>query len=256
MNDKRYLLYIDILGFKELVKKHPEKITQLYNVIDNLNVHNDNAFKTIVFSDTILVYNKVETINEEHHKEIVMFSCEFAQDLLHRCAQLNIHFRAILTYGRFHYEKMKNIEAYHGGALVEAYLKESTIVGLGLFIDKRIANMNNIFPMVTFDESFNFVFILQQLKSVELFTGGVLPLRKDVRLVDICDLRYLKEELNILHNYWNGVMEQENSYIRAKFLQTYFLYKSMYPELITRLEVGRFTPETICPDTDWSEFKT
>ncbi len=51
--DKRYLLYIDILGFSQMAEKNPKKIPVLYAAIDRLNSHKHNVYKTIVFSDTI-----------------------------------------------------------------------------------------------------------------------------------------------------------------------------------------------------------
>ena len=53
----RYLLYIDVLGFSALIDEGLGKINDLYEVIASLNVHRHDAFKVIVFSDTILVYN-------------------------------------------------------------------------------------------------------------------------------------------------------------------------------------------------------
>ena len=52
---QRLFLYIDILGFKDLVKSG-SRVEELYRRIDRLNVHTDRDFTCIVFSDTILVY--------------------------------------------------------------------------------------------------------------------------------------------------------------------------------------------------------
>lgn len=54
---EKFLLYIDILGFTEMAIKEPRKVERIFATIDSLNVHQHGAFKTIVFSDTILVYN-------------------------------------------------------------------------------------------------------------------------------------------------------------------------------------------------------
>lgn len=47
MND--FFLYLDILGFTDLVKEGSERIDDLYEVIASLNVHKHDAFKVIVF---------------------------------------------------------------------------------------------------------------------------------------------------------------------------------------------------------------
>lgn len=54
----RNFLYIDILGFSEMVQKQPCKIEKIFQIIDRLSVYKHYAFETIVFSDTILVFNK------------------------------------------------------------------------------------------------------------------------------------------------------------------------------------------------------
>jgi hypothetical protein len=97
----RYSLYIDILGFADLVLDEPERVKDLYEIISTLNVHRHESFGTIVFSDTILVYPKIErNIGRQTDAYFVMYLCEFAQDLLYRLANRNIWFRAILTQGK------------------------------------------------------------------------------------------------------------------------------------------------------------
>ena len=80
----KYLLYLDILGFSQLVEHSPKTIREIYKIIDSLNVHTHDVFHTIVFSDTILVYNKVAPGSRDDHEYLVMNSIEFAQDLLYR----------------------------------------------------------------------------------------------------------------------------------------------------------------------------
>lgn len=46
-------MYIDILGFSNLIKQNVERIKKLFKIIDILNAHKHNAFKTITFSDTL-----------------------------------------------------------------------------------------------------------------------------------------------------------------------------------------------------------
>jgi hypothetical protein len=53
----RCLLYIDVLGFSQMIECDPRKVALVYSILDDLNVHRHNAFKAIAFSDTILAYN-------------------------------------------------------------------------------------------------------------------------------------------------------------------------------------------------------
>jgi len=95
---ERYFLYIDILGFKELVRSGFD-ISELYRRIDRLNVHSDREFTCIVFSDTILVYG-VEGWNK-YPSHAIMWLIEFAQDLFYNLISTDVHIRAYVTKGDF-----------------------------------------------------------------------------------------------------------------------------------------------------------
>lgn len=46
---EKTFLYIDILGFKNLVTSNTDKVESIFKIIDSLHVHKDIAFQTIVF---------------------------------------------------------------------------------------------------------------------------------------------------------------------------------------------------------------
>jgi hypothetical protein len=46
--NNKYLLYIDILGFSDMVKNDYMKINKLFDHVNSLNVHRHTAFQTIV----------------------------------------------------------------------------------------------------------------------------------------------------------------------------------------------------------------
>ena len=217
MTDLKYLLYIDILGFADLVKTDYNKIRLLFKKIDELNVHRHNAFQTIVFSDTILIINKQAPKNSDNHEYLVMYACEFAQDLMFRCIDLEIQFRAILTYGEFYYEKLENIEAYHGKALVDAYYKEKDINCLGLFIDKSILQYNVIFKTIQFDKDLHFVFLTQNLERLCCFYDAAhLPI--DPFFIEQAgEFPYLKDEVKILETLRKNIDTQIDSKVRGKY---------------------------------------
>ena len=98
--EERFLLYIDILNFSNLVAQKG-KVEEVYEIINRLHVHRHDVFNTIIFSDTILVYNRVHPRGLEEVRYIVMFLCEFAQDLFYRLIGRDIHFRAYTTCGDF-----------------------------------------------------------------------------------------------------------------------------------------------------------
>ncbi|MBN9483117.1 MAG: hypothetical protein BGO70_01145 [Bacteroidetes bacterium 43-93] len=248
--EKRYLLYIDILGFSELVKTDYSKIEKLYSTIDKLNSHDHPNFKTLVFSDTILIFNCTAPTSQHDHEYLVMYLCEFAQNLLFKCCYLDIQFRAILTYDIFQYEKLTNIEAYFGNALVKAYRKEKDIVGLGLFIDKSIATHNKIFETTEFDIDLDFVFLLPAIKNLKMYGCLEFPLDKYFPDPEL-EFFGLKLEFKILQNFKDNIELQKDSKVRSKYIQTYYLYKTAYKELIDILERNYFDIQFVSSSADW-----
>jgi hypothetical protein len=116
----KYLLYIDMLGFSDLVRKRGAA-KMLYETINKLNVHRHDAFKTIAFSDTLLVCN-INNPKTKHDREyLVMYSCEFAKDLFYRLIGRDLHFRGYLTLGEFRIDDFENLEAFYGEALIDAH---------------------------------------------------------------------------------------------------------------------------------------
>ncbi len=71
MEEFKYLLYIDILGFSNLTKKDYTKVKELFSIIDSLNAHKHFDFQTVVFSDTILIFNKAQPLSSHDHEYIL-----------------------------------------------------------------------------------------------------------------------------------------------------------------------------------------
>lgn len=251
--EKKYFLYIDILGFAEIAKNDPNEIERIYNIIDSLNVHKHEAFKTIIFSDTILVYNIEEAVSNFERESIVMFACEFAQDLIYHFADKDIYFRAILTYDYFKHYSLKYAECYYGNALINCYNKEKEINGIGLFIDKRITQFNKIFPTVDYDKDFDYVCVLQSLERLNRNTNGLLP-SSDFDTIDNTDEYWsIKFELNLLRNIYLHSLKHSDVKIRSKFLQTYQLYRNLFKTLLISFEKSNFDVSIINPKANWSK---
>ncbi len=96
--EEHYLLYIDVLGFEEMVENEPHRIDDLFEIIASLNLHEHGTFSTIVFSDTVLIHNVTLPTNDHNRQYIVMYQCEFFRDLLHRVAGRSIALRSVLTH--------------------------------------------------------------------------------------------------------------------------------------------------------------
>jgi hypothetical protein len=251
MDNNKYLLYIDILGFTDLVNHDEDKISALFEKIDSLNVHKHNGFSTIAFSDTILIYNNEDPVSIPDHEYIIMFACEFVQDLLFSIRNMGIQFRAILTYGPFSVRQLNNIQAYYGNALLYAHGKEKQINGMGLFIDKRISKYNNFYRFTSFDFDFDFVYILQSLERLHQLGKFELPLSWEFISITKTFL-YLDVEIQYLSQLKYNIEIQTDSKIRAKYIQTYYYYKERYTWLCELLEANDFDYKILNPDADWN----
>jgi hypothetical protein len=247
----KYLLYIDILGFGELVEQDPKAIDEIYSIVDSLNVHRHDAFTTIVFSDTILVYNKNDPSQRYEHSYYVMFACEFAQDLLHRFVAKDRFFRAILTYGAFDHYRLENTECFYGPALVSSYKKEKMIQSHGLFIDNNCNRYNDVFNTAQYDTSLRFVYLTQALDRFSYFAQDGLPI--DASLIDDTDEAYvLMPEIRHLQDIYWLMHKHPDPRVRVKHLAAWHFYRSKYQVIVDELERNKFRPESISPKYDWS----
>lgn len=250
--DDRYLLYIDVLGFSDLVKEQEAKINDLYEVIASLNVHDHDAFKTIIFSDTILVYNLLGGHSPEDKSYLVMFLCEFAQDLQHRLTGRNIYFRAILIRGSFTHYELNAVPCFFGTALIDAYRVEKQIKAVGLFIDKAIEQDSDIFRTATYNEKVSFVFITQRLHEIEFMYGGEFPIQ--AWLIEETDsIWHLGAEIAYLKDVYSQMRSHPDASVREKYENTWRLFKSQYPKTLAHLEATQFDLEKFSPGASWKK---
>jgi len=250
--ENRYLLYIDILGFSDLVEKGEKRIDDLYEVIASLNVHRHHAFKTIIFSDTILVYNLDGGEFQEDKYYLVMFLCEFAQDLQYRLTERGVFFRAVIVRGSFKHYELNSVPCFFGKALIDAYRSEKKIKAIGLFIEKSIEKDSDIFKVRSYNDNFSFVFITQSLHQIEYVYDGQFPIEASV--IEQTDLIwYLTPEILYLKNlfYLNRFHPDER--VREKYFSTWALFKSHYPKTIQHLENTHFDLEMVSPGACWSK---
>lgn len=185
----RYLLYIDILGFSDLVTGNSPKVHDLYEVIASLNVHKHPSFQAIVFSDTVLVYNTHRPVTDHDRHYLVMYLCEFAQDLQYRLTGRGIVFRAVLVHGDFMHYELNSVPCFFGAALIDAYRSEKQIPAIGLFMERSLVPDSDIFRTAAFNDTYNFVFITQTLDTIEGEHGGLFPVDSVFPRTDRSDLQ-------------------------------------------------------------------
>lgn len=233
---ERFFLYLDILGFKEMMKSE-ERLNELYEAIDSLNVHKDDAFKTIVFSDTILVV--ADEAWNAYPSKAIMWLVEFTQDLFYHLSHRNIHFRAIVTQGEFTYRSKKNFLSYHGKALVDCYQKEGTIKCCGTFLDQKLARHSTIFKLSHFDKDLCFVHLMQHLDDIS-YSYEQYPISGEYLLATGMEpwVAYLLRYLKIVHANAND--HNLPSDVRIKFVMTWNMIAKRHDGLLRRLEEAQF----------------
>jgi hypothetical protein len=251
--ENHYLLYIDVLGFKDLVEHAPARVEDLFEIVASLNAHNDEAFSTIVFSDTILVHNVVEPSKPEDHSVFVMYQCEFFKDLIHRLAGRDIALRGVLTYGPFEHYLLNRTHYFYGSALNRAYLSDKSLPVTGLVMDDHCRGFNDIFSTRPF-EGWHYVFVSQALSEWEDYHGAIVPLPG--LIVDQTDLGwYLGPEVEILAASARHAATHSDARARTKHTNTLDLYRARYPRVFEALEPRGFRMEEISNEFDWSKVR-
>jgi len=246
---KRAFLYVDILGFENLVVTNSPKIKRIFEILDQLGSHkHDHYFslQTIVFSDTVLIFNSNDTENKDVHL-YVTYLVEYAQELFYKLASINVYFRGILTFGQFDFSQLKNIQAYYGYALIETYKKEKKIEGFGLFANKCISNKIVVFDKIEASEDFYFVVLCQSLKNLYSMTNGILPTDINI-LTDTDDCYRLDEDLRFLREIEYLMKNHPIEKVKEKYRKVYDIYKNEFPLFFEKFESEGFYPFTINED--------
>ena len=247
----RILLYIDILGFSELVSGDTGKIDDLYEVIASLNAHHHDAFRCEIFSDTILIYNVDGGDNPADVSYLLMFQCEFVKDLMHRLTNRGIVFRAVITDGSFRHYQLNEVPCYYGSALIDAHESEKNIKAIGLFMRKRLVPYSDIFPTTHFNDEYDFVYITQALNEVEVFCDSDVP--GAGQRLDATDGTWIAgPELMHLADLLRGLRSDLPEHVRLKYETTVKLYRLQYPKIIACLERNDLDIQSVVPDAEWS----
>lgn len=251
--NERYFLYLDILGFTELVRQGSGTIDDLYEVIASLNAHKHDAFKVIVFSDTVVVYNVDGGHTVADAKYLIMFLCEFVKDLMHRLTGRDVYFRAVITHGDFTHYEINGMPCFYGNALVDAYNSEKELKAIGLFIDRKIAKYCHIFKHVEYNENYNFVYVTQALDEPESYCSFELPI--EAELINMTDSKWfiLPEIIHVNNMYLGSINDNYPESVRLKYSTSWELYRKHYPCLTSHLLSSGNDVTSISPDVDWGE---
>ncbi len=240
---ERDFLYIDILGFSQMVREHSAKIPQVFEIIDELSVHSHYAFRAIVFSDTIIVYNENDEMPSHYY---VTYLIEFAQQLFYRLLSIGVYFRGLITYGEFEFHVLKNIHAYWGNALIDTYNDEKNIEGFGLFVRKDLSNDILVFEKMSVGDNYDYVFLCQSYINLYKKVHGELPI-DIVLLTETDEFDRIDEDLKFFREI-SFLKEQHPCVeIRGKYKTVYDRYKEKTPKFLKVFEEQGFLPFVLNP---------
>ena len=254
MSTDRYFLYIDVLGFSDLVKdRNRRAIDDLYEVIASLNANKHGAFRVVVFSDTVIVYNVMGDETPRDAEYLIMFLCEFVKDLIHRLTGRGIFFRALITFGDFVHYELNGIPCFYGNALVDAYNSEKELKAVGLFINKNISQFCSVFKYEEFNENFNFVYTTQALDELEEFGANGYPV--PASLIEDTDAKwFIVPELDYVSDMYRGSVNiSYPESVRAKYKASWEMYRIHYPKLTARLLATGQDITSVSPNVGWDE---
>lgn len=244
----RFFLYIDILGFKDLIRNNYD-IMSIYKDIDELNVHTDTDFQTIVFSDTIIVYG--HEVWNSNPNQAIMWLTEFSQDLFYRLISKDIQIRAYITFGDINHHKLKNLEAYYGEALVKCYERERNIKCTGIFLDASLSRYSDIFHLTQYDDMSYYVHVMQNLDEISCdydqypFPGEYVE-DTGMEWWIAYQLRYLENTYRHAHD------ASYDQSVREKYAAAWKMISSRHPGLTRQLEEADFDFGKVIT-LDWSE---
>jgi hypothetical protein len=245
----RFLLYIDILGFSDMTKNDPRKVARTYAILNKLNAHKDDAFKTIVFSDTVLVYNIREARNNEERNFFVWYLTEFAEDLYHRLVGQDIWFRSVLVAGDFHHYQLENIECFYGMALIDAYLAEKRLPMMGMALHFSCLPYNRFFRVEPFTNEFSFVYLSRPLEHLHEVSGDQYPVTHSF----VADQApNLPEGVRYLSDVYHLMRSHPDPTARAKALTAWDFYARRYPGMVAALIANDFRLDALAPPGAWA----
>ena len=229
LKQNKYVAYLDVLGFKELVKAKSSKLDKYFNTIQTaLRVINQDKPKIEfqLVSDSIILACDL-TIDD------LSLLLRAVQTIQARCALENIWLRGAITIGDIHFDQTLNIVV--GNGLSNAYLMESQEKFPRVIIDPQILkekfNTRQVFTR-TFNNSqftYNNIPLIHHLNSDKKF------IENDAFFVAFAERIAIDKPDNleiIYKNIQDELYNGQKNYLKYLWLKNYFC-EAIYSHLNT-----------------------
>lgn len=231
-----------------MTQSDPRKVARAYSIIDEFVTDEDPLLDVIVFSDTILVYNKNKAKNEKEKEVYIFYLIRFVQDLYSRFVGQDIWFRAIILPGEFNHYKLDNIDCFFGKSLIDAHQTEKSLPMIGLVIHNDCLVYNKILIYKKFNNEYNFVYLSYPLEEIHLLSNDHYPLRERNVWAESPDM---PEGVRYLLDIYKLMRDHSNPSVRTKALTTWDFYAQRYPNMLAALCKINFSLDALAPSGIW-----
>lgn len=249
--NERFLLYVDLLGFSDLVQNDPDSVPTLFHALDSSQAHKHNGFGVIQFSDTLLVFNNEDPLSDHDKHYFAMYLCEFAQELQYMLLGRGAFLRGLVTRGQFEDTgsipngTYKHIRSFWGKALIDAYHVTNSIKAIGVFVDEHVKPHMRVFDMHPYDDH-NQIWFVDTTSVLRKESFSDLANRKDLSIaIDNLRLSGLEQilsyDLLLLMRLFKSAHDDTLApTVRTKYLTTWEIYRRKYRTLCRVMEELEF----------------
>jgi hypothetical protein len=242
--EERYLLYIDILGFKDLMnsKTGEVKILELHQALRLIQTTYDdffNLYQFVFFSDTLLVFTKQLPDDQYTFTHL----CEVAKNLCFNFADQEVFFRAVLCKGKFSHSYISDQHFFYGESLITAYETEKRLSAHGLFIhnsvDLKTFPFKFEYHVEKYDNDNMFVILC---KNICKHDSKVKPTKEEILsfVEDPVDGIGTWQEIKYLKKIKEVASTHSDPRVRAKHLLTYNFYQERFPNIVNIFETNEY----------------
>ncbi len=174
---EKYIAYLDVLGFKDLIYNRKHKEVEIYfntinDTLNEINVPNSNIQSLLISDSTILI---APESNESF--KVLLHAVQIIQAKL---IKENIWLRGAITFGEVYVDKNLNI-----------------VVGKGL-VDAFLLEQEAVYPRVIIDSSI----VLKVSENSDGFLGFVNPSLKD----------FAKDKMKLVHS-WQTYTQHDSFFV-------------------------------------------
>ncbi len=225
LNEDRYVAFLDVLGFKELVIKKGVKLDKYFETIskalNDINSDKTEITSQLISDSTILACN----MTNDNFKLLL----RAVQTIQSRCAIENIWIRGAITVGDIFFDRNLNIVV--GNGLSDAYLLETQEKFPRVIIDPKII-VESFENRLDFIRRFNNHFKTKKLEVVPLIHNSRNPykiIESDAFFVSFAE-RIAYENIDNLELVYNHIKRE--LYSGQKNYAKYFWLKNYFTEAI------------------------